>query len=417
MLMVHDYPPFTGGGLAIAVRELAAELREEFAFRVLSSRSLDHFADDLDRLAAPSAAEEPVCALAAPRRTLRWLREADAIVVHWTFSFRRLSTLLLLAAPLLGKPTVCIIHTAPDHCDYNRMRRFPRFVRSGLFRLVCGAARRCTAVVALSHSHATALAAVGVPASHVLPLPVRGERYGYDQRVRAAQPLRTVLILGELSELKGADAIPRLLPVLAPHFTVRIAGRGPLARQVTAAVEALPPAQRANVAVSDRVDPAAVPLLYEAADCLLVLSRTESQSRVTLEAMLSGVVVLAREVGGIRDLVTNGLTGFLIDPDDPESIREVLLHLAANPAVADGVRQRASEQASDACSRSRREWRRFLLDVASRPESPRATAPAARTFSPGPNRWRSRRIRFRSGASLGSSRGRRARSCRRGACP
>src|SRR5688500_14453671 len=106
VLMVHDYPPFTGGGLALAARELAQLLREDFAFRVLSSRPVDHFADDRRRLAATGGADEPLCALASPRRTLRWLREADAVVVHWTFSFRRLSTLMLLAAPLVGKPTV-----------------------------------------------------------------------------------------------------------------------------------------------------------------------------------------------------------------------------------------------------------------------------------------------------------------------
>ena len=109
VLMVHDYPPFSGGGLALGVRQIVAALDDEFAFRVVSSRAHDHFADDRARLATPEAVREHVATLAAPRQALRWLREADAVVVHWTFSFRRLSTLLLLAAPLLGKPTVLVL--------------------------------------------------------------------------------------------------------------------------------------------------------------------------------------------------------------------------------------------------------------------------------------------------------------------
>ena len=364
VLMAHDYPPLTGGGLALGVGELARLLGDEFCFRILSSRLVDHFADDRRRL--PVA--RPDCAGAGLRRTLRWLCEADVVVVHWTFSFRRLSTVLLLAAPLLRRPVVCVIHTAPDHCDYNRVRRLPPPVRQLLFALVRRAARRCTAVVALSRPHAAALAQVGMPVARVLPVPVAPDGFPpANGRGRNGRRVRTVGIVGELSELKGADAIPALLPVLTPRFAVRIAGRGSLAPALTRAVATLPPARRAGIVLSDRVDPASMPSLYGEVDCLLVLSRSESQSRVTLEAMLAGVVVLGSGAGGVADLVEHGKTGFLVDPDDPESIRGVLERLRADPAEAERVRRRAHERATRAFVRSQREWRAFLLAVARQP--------------------------------------------------
>jgi len=365
VLMVHDYPPFTGGGLALGVREIAAELDDDFSFRVLSSRPRDHFADDRHRLDAPDGESETVSTFASPRRALRWLREADAIVLHWTFSFRRLSTLLLVAAPLLRKPTVFVVHTAPDHCDYNRLRHLPLGLRGMLVWFAGTAARRCSQVVALSHTHAAALTRTGFPSPHVVFLPVAAHLYDCAWHRRERRPVRTVMILGELSELKGADAIPGLLPVLTSDFRVRIAGRGPFARVVESAAAALPAASRANVEISDRVEPSQVVRLYDEADCLLVLSRTESMSRVTLEAMLSGVIVLARPVGGIRDLVVDDRTGYLIDPDDPASVLEVLLRLARNPSKVDRVRRRAQAFASRACATSRRRWRQILLDVTS----------------------------------------------------
>ena len=364
VLMAHDYPPLTGGGLALGVRELARLLGDELRFRILSSRLVDHFADDRSRLAAA----RPDTARAGLGRTLRWLCEADVIIVHWTFSFRRLSTVLLLAAPLLRRPVVCVIHTAPDHCDYNRLRRLPSPVRRLLFTLMRHVARRCTAVVALSHPHAAALAQVGIPVARVLPLPVAPDGFPpANGRRRNGRPVRTVGIVGELSELKGADAIPELLPVLTPRFAMRIAGRGSLAPALTRAVAALPPARRAGVVLSDRVDPASMPSLYGELDCLLVLSRSESQSRVTLEAMHAGVVVLGSGAGGVADLVEDGETGFLVDPDDPESVLYVLARLCAEPAEAERVRCRAHERATRAFARSQREWRAFLLAIARQP--------------------------------------------------
>ena len=365
VLMAHDYPPLTGGGLALAVGELARLLRADFDFRVLSSRLVDHFADDRGRLAALAQRDGVVYARASARRTLRWIRKADLVVVHWTFSFRLLSTLLLVAAPLLRRPTVCVIHTAPDHCDYNRLRRLPPRARRLLFWLVRSASRRCTAVVALSRPHAASLAAVGIPIACVLPLPVTPDGYASAgaRRLRSRRPLQTVGIVGELSELKGADAIPALLPVLTPRFAVRIAGRGSFGPALSHVVATLPPEQRAGVVISDRVDPATMPTLYDEVDCLLVLSRSESQSRVTLEAMLSGVVVLARGAGGIVDLITDGATGYLVDPENPESVRGILLRLTADPAEAERVRRRALERATRAFADSRREWRDFLLGL------------------------------------------------------
>jgi glycosyltransferase involved in cell wall biosynthesis len=357
LLMVHDYPPVTGGGLALGTLELVRLVQHERRCLVLSSRLVDHFADDRSRLAPP-------CAPAAPGRVARALRDADALVVHWTFSFRRLATSCLLAGPALGIPTVCVIHTAPDHCEYNRLRRVPRGGRQMLVSLVRTALRRCR-VVALSRAHAAALEPAGIEVQEILPLPVSaGSRYAevYARR-DPTRPLETVGIVGELSTLKGADAIPRLLRALTPEFAVRVVGRGPMSRSVKVAVESLAPEARQRVAIADRVEPAAVPELLAGLDGLLVLSRSESQCRVALEAMLAGVVVVARPTGGILDVVRSGTTGVLVDPDDPAAVCTALARLAADSSDAAAIRRRAREAAVAVAERSRRDWRRFLLSL------------------------------------------------------
>ena len=79
------------------------------------------------------------------------------------------------------------------------------------------------------------------------------------------------------------------------------------------------------------LSPAAMPGFYAGIDFLLVLSRTESQCRVVLEAMLAGVIVLARRCDGVADLIEDGVTGFYVDPADPEALRALLVGLQRRP--------------------------------------------------------------------------------------
>jgi len=367
VLMLHDYPPVTGGGLALSVRELASLVRDELDVYVLSSRLADHFADDHGCGDAGVPDRDGFrWALAVPRRTVRWFVQADALVTHWTFSFRWLSTLALVLGPLLRKPTACVIHTAPDHSRYNRLRHLPAATRSSLFRLARWALRHCVAVVALSPSHSAALADDGFPITHVLPMPVTPRtayRRVYELHRRVHGPPTTIGIVGELSVLKGADGIPDLLRSLTPQFAFRIAGRGELAPWIALTAAGLRPEQRKLVRLSDRLDPSRITDFYEEIDCLLILSRTESQCRVALEAMLAGVIILARPIYGLVDLVTDGVTGFLLDPDDPEAIRRRLLEIAGNPPEAQAIRGHALAFAEQAFQESQARWRSFLLDL------------------------------------------------------
>jgi glycosyltransferase involved in cell wall biosynthesis len=52
-----------------------------------------------------------------------------------------------------------------------------------------------------------------------------------------------------------------------------------------------------------------------------------------LEAMRAGLPVIASEVGGVAEAVIDGLTGFLVAPDDLETFRSRLLSLLENPAM------------------------------------------------------------------------------------
>jgi glycosyltransferase involved in cell wall biosynthesis len=99
---------------------------------------------------------------------------------------------------------------------------------------------------------------------------------------------------------------------------------------------------------------------YAAANLFAFSSRTETFGNVILEAMASGLPVIALRAGGVGDIVRPGVTGTLIDPDaPPERFAEAVIALADNAPfrrrMAESARAYALGQTWDAIMGALRE--------------------------------------------------------------
>jgi glycosyltransferase involved in cell wall biosynthesis len=103
-----------------------------------------------------------------------------------------------------------------------------------------------------------------------------------------------------------------------------------------------------------------MPRFYSSIDALLHCSRTESQGRVVLEAMLAGVLVLAPAISGVVDFVIHRHTGIIIDPDDPFSMRSELEWLTNHPEHDTWVRAHARSLAVDSVNEAIVSWQHLL---------------------------------------------------------
>lgn len=108
---------------------------------------------------------------------------------------------------------------------------------------------------------------------------------------------------------------------------------------------------------------------YAAADLFAFASKTETFGNVVLEAMASGLPVVALRAGGVGETVRPGQTGILIDPDQaPDRMADALVGLIEHPVerrrMADEARAYAEGQSWDVIMGGLRD--RYLEIVARR---------------------------------------------------
>jgi len=195
-----------------------------------------------------------------------------------------------------------------------------------------------------------------------------------DQRgARAALGLGdhpVLLFVGRIQPLKGRDVAVHTLAQLPQRDAVLVVVGGASGRDGDAEVRRVR-ALAAALGVADRVrfvPPQPHHLLsswYRAADVGIVPSRSESFGLVALEAAACGLPVVASAVGGLRTLVDDGSTGFLVESRDPA-------HFAAAVEKILGDHRLAEDMSVRAAARGRRyTWstaaarlRRLYADVA-----------------------------------------------------
>jgi glycosyltransferase involved in cell wall biosynthesis len=137
----------------------------------------------------------------------------------------------------------------------------------------------------------------------------------------------TVLAVGRLRAPKDFLTLVRAA-ALAPAGTLRvlIAGEGPDRPRLEAEIARLGMAGTVEL-LGERED---VAELLATADVFVLPSRSEGMPMSVLEAMAAGVPVVASRVGGVPELVRDGVTGTLVAAEDPGALAAALSALATD---------------------------------------------------------------------------------------
>jgi glycosyltransferase involved in cell wall biosynthesis len=240
-----------------------------------------------------------------------------------------------LAARLRGTRLVSTKHND----DPFRVGPF-RFVERGLSRLTD---RIVTITDAL---HRFTVDRVGVPADKVetihYGLDGVPDAWGVNPRDDVPEGARVLLAVARLTEQKGIDVAIRALAELPGDTVLVVLGEGPerpallrLAREL--GVEA-------RVFLLGRVPDVAAWL--GRATILVHPARWEGFGLGVLEAMLAGLPVVATNVSALPELVVDGETGVLVQPDDVAALASGIVRALDRPQLGEGGLERARSEFS-----------------------------------------------------------------------
>lgn len=192
-----------------------------------------------------------------------------------------------------------------------------------------------------------------------------GERVRRELGIEAEVP-----VVGAVAVLRPQKALDVLLRAVAaltgkfPALRVLIAGEGPERAELEALAAELGVADRVTL-LGQRSD---VPDLLAALDMAVSSSSFEGTPLAMMEYMDAGLPVVATRVGGVPDLIDDGVHGLLVEPGDPGALAAAMGELLRDPerARAMGERGRERRRSEFSIEATVRRLERLYEDLAAR---------------------------------------------------
>ncbi len=315
------------GGAQAYVRELMRGIADDFD-PILGAGEEGHLTESVRGLGfqvhvAPElrSPAHPVREMLAVGRVVRLVREsgADLVSAHSTNA----GWIGRAAAHRGGVPAVFTAHGWPFAGGIPWPRR-----RTAL-SLERWAARRCRRIIVVCDAdRRLALDKRVAPEARLVTI-----RYGVRDVAPRAVPdapgAPVVAMVARFEPQKDHACLLRALAAVGAAWCAVLVGDGPARPSVEALARRLGVADRVTF-LGPRDDVAEV---LAKAHVFALATRWEGLPLTILEAMRAGLPVVATDVGGVREAVADGETGFLVPHGDPQRLAGRLAELAADPAM------------------------------------------------------------------------------------
>lgn len=336
LLITEDYPPMIGG-IATFLQSLKAFSNNRLILLTTVPRSTAQRETDVFRVKALRGLGFLTLFIATLILVLRhrprfivWGQVSWIAVIGWLWSC------------ILRIPLVIMVHgyDLPSSLASGWPRR----------RLCLFALHQCQLILANSHHTASKIMDIGIPPEKVKVLhpgvdtrffkPVNNSGGLHSGILASQHPV--LLSVARLVEVKNHEAVLRAVGGVRSEFPgimYLIAGDGPRRPLLQKLVQDLGLAE--HVRFLGFCSPQSLLNLYNLANVFVLLSRElRSEDRgeafgiVFAEAAACGKPVVAGDSGGAREAMVHGVTGLLVNPVDDEAIKNAILQILRDPALA-----------------------------------------------------------------------------------
>lgn len=256
----------------------------------------------------------PVFLLGFWLKAVRSVWDCDLVHCHWTIS----GLVGFLATRLRRRPLVLTVRGSDIHLlEKGMVRRLHRMIYGWMDR-----------VVAVSEDIGRKLADAGVDRSKIRVVYngvderfQPGDREEVRRRLDLSEDGFILLFVGLLAPVKGIDVLLEAMRrVDDRRLLCVLVGDGELREELQRQAEGSGLGEQ--VIFAGRQPSQEIPVWMQAADLLVLPSRSEGRPNVVLEAQACGLPVIATRVGGTPELICDGENGLLVESDDPEGLAQ-----------------------------------------------------------------------------------------------
>lgn len=156
---------------------------------------------------------------------------------------------------------------------------------------------------------------------------------------------RLITAVGRMTSQKGFDDLIRAYPEIRrsiPRSRLLFLGDGYMRTELESLADAEQVRESTTfagfVTDSDLVD------AIKSSDVVAVPSRFEPFGIIALEAMAGGSPVVVSKVGGLAEIVEDGVDGLEVDPNNPSSLAEAAVRILTDHALASRLATKAKEK-------------------------------------------------------------------------
>jgi len=192
-------------------------------------------------------------------------------------------------------------------------------------------------IISVSNANKERLTTLGLPGDKIIVIPNGIELSMFNNTIstlRVHEAGIQIVWVGRMVEVKGLEYLFSAMRIIVssyPNSKLTLIGDGPLKDKLERLAGEMSLTE--YISFMGYVKNTEVSQYLKEADIFVLPSLSEGFPVVIPEAMAAGKPIVASNVGGISDAVTDGVTGFLVAPENAELLAEKIVYLIEHPEM------------------------------------------------------------------------------------